>query len=210
MPLNEKGKKILNSMKKQYGTKKGESVFYAMENSGKLRKVLKARGGKDASQADFGGGTPGPGDTGGEGGYTQKSTNQFGAVGSSPTSTGGPNVPQARTGPAKLPVIGPFTYAFNKVSKSLYNKKNLEEQKKEDVLGGEMLTTAPKQTQQATIGGNDNNRSGLCPDGTNPPCKTPATQYVAPKQTSNFLQGFKSYDEGGEIVISSNVDKDLL
>ena len=28
-----------------------------MENSGKLKKVIKARGGKDASQADFGGGS---------------------------------------------------------------------------------------------------------------------------------------------------------
>jgi len=174
------------------------------------RKVLKAKGGKDASQADFGGNTPGPGDTGGPGGYTQKSTNQFGTVGSSPTSTGGPNQVQARTGAVQVPTIGPFTYAFNKISKSLYNKKNLEEQKKEDVLGGEMLTTAPKQTKQATLGGgNNNNTAGLCPDGTNPPCKTPATQIKAPAK-SPFLGGFKSYDDGGEVVISSNVDKSLL
>ena len=45
MPLNEKGKKIMASMKKQYGKKKGEEVFYAMENSGKLKKVTKARTG---------------------------------------------------------------------------------------------------------------------------------------------------------------------
>ena len=47
MPLNKKGKKIKKAMQKQYGKKKGEKVFYAMENSGKLRKVTKARGGKD-------------------------------------------------------------------------------------------------------------------------------------------------------------------
>jgi len=41
MPLSEKGKKILKSMKKQYGTKKGKSVFYAMEQSGKLKSVTK-------------------------------------------------------------------------------------------------------------------------------------------------------------------------
>jgi len=41
MPLNKKGKKILTSMKKQYGTKKGKSVFYAMEHSGKLKSVKK-------------------------------------------------------------------------------------------------------------------------------------------------------------------------
>ena len=39
MPLNRKGKKVLTAIKKQYGTKKGKSVFYAMENSGKLKRV---------------------------------------------------------------------------------------------------------------------------------------------------------------------------
>tara|TARA_R100001086_G_C11630224_1_gene201426 strand:+ start:312 stop:452 length:141 start_codon:yes stop_codon:yes gene_type:complete len=41
MPLNTKGKKILKTMKKNYGTKKGKSVFYAMENSRKLKGVKK-------------------------------------------------------------------------------------------------------------------------------------------------------------------------
>lgn len=41
MPLNRKGKKILKTMKKNYGTKKGKSVFYAMENSRKLKGVKK-------------------------------------------------------------------------------------------------------------------------------------------------------------------------
>ena len=42
MPLNKKGKKIKKSMVKQYGKKKGEaSLFYAMENSGKLKGVKK-------------------------------------------------------------------------------------------------------------------------------------------------------------------------
>ena len=39
MPLNKKGKKIKSSMTKRYGKKKGESIFYAMENSGKLKAV---------------------------------------------------------------------------------------------------------------------------------------------------------------------------
>ena len=39
MPLNKKEKRVLTTMKKQYGTKKGKSVFYAMENSGKLKSV---------------------------------------------------------------------------------------------------------------------------------------------------------------------------
>ena len=32
MPLTPKGKKIMKSMKKQYGSKKGETVFYASKN----------------------------------------------------------------------------------------------------------------------------------------------------------------------------------
>jgi len=51
MPLNKKGKKIKKAMTKQYGKKKGEKVFYAMESSGKLKKVIKARGG-DAARSD--------------------------------------------------------------------------------------------------------------------------------------------------------------
>ena len=45
MPLNKKGKKIMKKMKKEYGKKKGEAVFYAMENSGKLKGVKKAKQG---------------------------------------------------------------------------------------------------------------------------------------------------------------------
>jgi hypothetical protein len=45
MPLNAKGKKILASMEKKYGKKKGKTVFYAMENSGKLKKIKKAYSG---------------------------------------------------------------------------------------------------------------------------------------------------------------------
>lgn len=51
----------------------------------------------------------------------------------------------------------------------------------------------------------------VCPDGTYPPCKTPATQIKQPvKKPNTFLSGFQAYDEGGEVVISSNVDKSLL
>ena len=41
MPLTEKGKKILRKMIEEYGKKKGKSVFYAMENEGKLKGVAK-------------------------------------------------------------------------------------------------------------------------------------------------------------------------
>lgn len=41
MPLNKKGKKIMSEMKKEYGKKKGESVFYATLNKGKIKGVKK-------------------------------------------------------------------------------------------------------------------------------------------------------------------------
>ena len=42
MPLTKKGKKIMRSMKKQYGKKRGEQVFYATKNKGKINGVKKA------------------------------------------------------------------------------------------------------------------------------------------------------------------------
>ena len=41
MPLNKKGKKIMKSMKKQYGKKKGEKIFYASKNKGVIKGVKK-------------------------------------------------------------------------------------------------------------------------------------------------------------------------
>ena len=43
MPLNKKGKKIMKSMKKQYGKKKGETVFYASHNKGVIKGVEKGK-----------------------------------------------------------------------------------------------------------------------------------------------------------------------
>ena len=42
MPLTKKSKKIMRSMKKQYGKKRGEQVFYATKNKGKIKGVKKA------------------------------------------------------------------------------------------------------------------------------------------------------------------------
>lgn len=39
MPITKKGKKVLASMKKQYGAKKGKQVFYASANKGKIKGV---------------------------------------------------------------------------------------------------------------------------------------------------------------------------
>lgn len=39
MPLTNKGKKMMSAMKKEYGTKKGESVFYATVKKKKLKNM---------------------------------------------------------------------------------------------------------------------------------------------------------------------------
>ena len=39
MPLTNKGEEIMNAMQKQYGAKKGESVFYASNNKGNISGV---------------------------------------------------------------------------------------------------------------------------------------------------------------------------
>lgn len=44
MPLTDKGKKIKKSMEKQYGKDKGDRVFYASENSGRIKGVAKKGG----------------------------------------------------------------------------------------------------------------------------------------------------------------------
>lgn len=36
MPLTKKGKEIMSHMRKQYGSKKGKSVFYASKNAGRI------------------------------------------------------------------------------------------------------------------------------------------------------------------------------
>lgn len=41
MPLTTKGAKIKKAMKKKYGAKKGEDVFYASKNKGTIRGVDK-------------------------------------------------------------------------------------------------------------------------------------------------------------------------
>jgi len=39
MPLTEKGREIMSSMKKEYGEKEGQRVFYASTNSGRITGV---------------------------------------------------------------------------------------------------------------------------------------------------------------------------
>lgn len=39
MPLTKKGSDIMSNMKKEYGEDKGEQVFYASKNAGKIKGV---------------------------------------------------------------------------------------------------------------------------------------------------------------------------
>lgn len=41
MPMSKAGRKIKKNLKEQYGKKKGEQVFYAMENKGKIPGMAK-------------------------------------------------------------------------------------------------------------------------------------------------------------------------
>jgi hypothetical protein len=43
MPLTAKGKKIKKAMEKEYGKEKGEDVFYASQNKGKVKGTHKPR-----------------------------------------------------------------------------------------------------------------------------------------------------------------------
>lgn len=41
MPMTQKGEKIMQAMKRKYGKKKGEEVFYASKNKGTITGVEK-------------------------------------------------------------------------------------------------------------------------------------------------------------------------
>ena len=43
MPLTKKGQEVLASMRRTYGQKKGESVFYASINKGKVKGAEKGK-----------------------------------------------------------------------------------------------------------------------------------------------------------------------
>lgn len=43
MPLTKKGKTILSSMRNQYGSEKGEEIFYKSINAGKIKGAEKRK-----------------------------------------------------------------------------------------------------------------------------------------------------------------------
>lgn len=43
MPLTKKGRSIMAAMKAEYGEKRGEHIFYASENKGRIKGVHKRK-----------------------------------------------------------------------------------------------------------------------------------------------------------------------
>jgi hypothetical protein len=227
MPLNAKGKKILASMEKKYGKKKGKTVFYAMENSGKLKRIKKAYSGDfmtaetsssmydsgkaaaDSFQASY---------SDSDGGSNQQTTGSkttttkdSGSGGSNLVNIGKSLLTQGAAKLFDLPSMGITlaSKAIKPVQQALTPKTVKDTANAR--LSGSFTTKYDYKPTAPNITGGDNTPTQLCPDGTTPPCKTPTTQIKNPVSTPNpFLSGFKAYDDGGEVVISSNVDKDLL
>ena len=160
MPLTDKGRKIMKAMKEKYGKKKGESIFYASKNKGKIKGVEKLRyggdtmGGKnDRSRGDL----TGPRELGMT---TRGPKSPTGNVGGRKTKTITPKTPPTQINTTPLGIFTPPSVriglaAYNKISKGLYDSKNLKEQKEIDVLGGEMLTTGPKGPPNTDRAGKD-------------------------------------------------------
>ena len=205
MPLTAKGKKLKAKFRDQYGKKKGDSVFYAMENSGKLKKVIKARGGgMDASSDDFGTGPSGKGD-GRDLDFQQRGMSKKDYDKSKQGQNfGGRNNVTTRKGPnyidtRPLGIFTPVSYqlattAINLGKKQAYNTKNLKEQRNIDPLGGEMLTTGP-------TGPKNNTRDGGGPSITptqpiQPIATTKKIDQTLINPKDNFFN-FKAYKVGG-------------
>ena len=166
--MRKKGKKVIKGLEKASKTHAKQAKIL---KSG--LKVFKARGGRDMGAGSSG---MGAGKTGGFGGSGARDTGDLGseaanvAANVSASSHGGRNggnggsssSPKSspkitpRKGPVQVPNIGLTAMAFNKISKDLYNQKNLKEQRKIDALGGEMLTQK-RRTPIEIQRGNGNN-----------------------------------------------------
>ena len=46
MPLTKKGRKVKKAFEEQYGKERGEEIFYATENKGKIKGVTRKKKGK--------------------------------------------------------------------------------------------------------------------------------------------------------------------
>jgi hypothetical protein len=119
MPLNKKGKKILKSMKEQYGSD-AEKVFYASKNKGVIKNVEKKRGGGLSGGKRFG---PPPEKGPNPQGLKIKKASMGMLIGFAPDSLMS-NSQSARDFTGNLGLGG-------KMLSNYYNKKNKEEDEKE-------------------------------------------------------------------------------
>jgi len=246
----------MKSMKDQYGSKRGEQVFYASMNKGKIKGVEKKKNGGlgqksgpppkkgPASQgitvkklsvgggADMGGGAAsgssgssgsagggGGRDAGmGMGGKTRSGgrdagmgmggkTRSTSTIKSSKPQNSSKKTITPKKQPFQFPVIGPTTFIANKIIKSTVQAKNLKEQKEEDVLGGEMLTTG-KRTNTPNIGGErGGDARDIRPSATVQPIKiTPASVPIPLMKVQPKMFPFE-YKEGGLVRGSGKVLK---
>ena len=212
------------------------------------KKVLKAKGGADASKADFKTPSSSPLSAGYSGAKSAVSTGKVsspggGGNGGNQKTTLGKTVKNVATNVGKttgqlsiLPItpFGAVVTGMKAIENARRAKRAKGEfytsNKKIDPINREFYRTEgrpldtrigsldePYMKKAGIIGfpkpkfeDNAGPKVQLCPDGTYPPCKSPVTQITQPTNKKSFLSGFKAYDEGGEVIISSNVDKDLL
>ncbi|GDX17569.1 hypothetical protein LBMAG05_08650 [Actinomycetes bacterium] len=122
MPLNKKGKKILKSMKEQYGSK-AKQVFYASLNKGVIKNVEKKEGGGLSGGKRFG---PPPEKGPNPQGLKVKKASMGLAIGVLPDQALS-NSQSARDFAGNLGLAG-------KVISSFYNKRAEEEKEKEKTV----------------------------------------------------------------------------
>jgi len=253
----------MKSMKDQYGSKRGEQVFYASMNKGTIKgvekmqkgglgvksgpppkkgpssqgvtlksgiKVLKARGGADASLSDFKPPaqkyTPGPGDTGGAGGAINTNTG-----GNQNFSTTMKNVGTTAKN------IGMSTVPFTPAGMAIEGLKAIENARRAKRAKGEFFLSKKKELpitrdfyktkgrpldtkigsmdepymKEAGIIGfkktkfedNAGPKTVMCPDGSFPPC---VDTTKAKGDASPFKFNFK-YRDGGMVRGSGKVLK---
>ena len=225
MPLTSKGEKLRDKFRGQYGKKKGDSIFYAMENSGKLKKVIKARGGMDASKKDFKTPSSMPTASGNpfSSGYQgAKNTSKQITVGNQQNTTkkGLPEI-------GGVKVIGPSSLALGLAKQFIFDpltkKSRTQKARGETLLGKPKNLPLTKDYYRLTREPLDvmspkgvgflkeagvikpkkivptaptNDKPQRCADGSLPPCAAPKTSTTNPLQ-SNFLKNFKAYNSGG-------------
>ena len=213
--MRKKVKKVIKGLEKASKTHAKQAKIL---KSG--LKVFKARGGKDMGAGSSGTGSGSSGglgetgavDTGDLGSEAAKvaanvSATSHGGGGGNNTPSPAPSGVTAKKGPVQLPTIGLGTMVFNAISKSLYDAKNLKEQKKVDVLGGEMLTQG--KTGSKGSRGRDNGGDGGEPVlPVKPTLKASTPKVPLPLQKVKPKTFEFNFNEGGLVRGSGKILKD--